>query len=237
MKNILIIKHISLEGPGTLGEYLDKNGISTYSVDLSGGDILPDFPQDYVGVVILGGPMNVYEEDKFPFLKDEQRFIQTVLSAEIPLLGICLGAQLIAKAAGARVYKAKSKEIGWYRLKLTPEGATDPLFKGFTDEFFVFQWHGDTFDVPESGKLLATSDGCPNQAFRYGKCAYGLQFHLEVTSSMIREWISAYDSEIEELAGSGIINPQQILQNSTGLIDDYNTNARHLFSNFFGSGR
>ncbi len=161
-------------------------------VDLSKADLLPSDLSDIKAVISLGGPMNVYEEDKFPFLKDEDKLLKEALRNEIPILGVCLGAQLLAKASGAKVVKAKEKEIGWHEVKLTAEGKIDPLFAGFPPELKVFQWHEDTFDIPLEGILLAGSKVCPNQAFRVGENAYGLQFHLEVAPDMIESWIFRY---------------------------------------------
>jgi GMP synthase-like glutamine amidotransferase len=234
MKDILIVKHIPIEGPGKLGEYLERNGIGSQTVELSLGDKLPSSPQDFSAIVILGGPMNVYQEKRYSFLKEETRFIQQVLRTEVPLLGICLGAQLIAKAAGAKVYQAEAKEIGWYQVGLTPAGISSPLFCGLPESLFVFQWHGDTFDIPEGGELLATSDGCPHQAFRYGNCAYGLQFHLEVTAEMIKEWMRSYDTELEQLIRAGVMNRRDILRDTYKVTDEYYKNACRLFSNFLG---
>ena len=128
---ILIIKHIDIEGPGTLGDFLDSQGEACCTLELGAGEPLPVDAKAYKAVVVLGGPMNVYEEDRYPFLKSENEFIQKVLRQEIPFLGICLGAQLLAKAAGAQVVRSPVKEIGWYRVEFTPEGRKDPLLEGF----------------------------------------------------------------------------------------------------------
>ncbi|MDE1921510.1 MAG: type 1 glutamine amidotransferase [Candidatus Omnitrophica bacterium] len=189
---ILIIKHIDIEGPGTLGDFLKAQGEHFITVELGAGEKLPYDPQGYKAVVVLGGPMNVDEEDKYPFLKPENEFIQKVLKTQVPYLGICLGSQLLAKAAGARVVKSPVKEIGWYRIQLTPEGEKDPLFKGFRIQDPIYHWHGDMFQVPAGGRLLATADGCPHQALAVGTNAYGLQFHVEVTEASIRQWSEEY---------------------------------------------
>jgi len=161
-------------------------------VELGAGEKLPSDPSIFKGVVVLGGPMNVDEEQKYPFLKAENDFIQKVLKAGIPFLGICLGSQLLAKAAGARVVKSPVKEIGWYQIQLTEEGKKDPLFKGFRPEDPIYHWHGDMFQIPSNGKLLASAEGCPHQALKVGDKAYGLQFHVEVTDKSIKEWCDEY---------------------------------------------
>jgi len=189
---ILIIKHIDIEGPGTLGDFLKAQGEPFCIIELGAGEKLPADPQAFKAVVVLGGPMNVDEEERFPFLKQENDFIQKVLKAGIPYLGICLGSQLLAKAAEARVVKSPVKEIGWYQVKLTTEGKKDPLFAGFREAGPVYQWHGDMFQIPVHGRLLASAQGCPHQALKVGKNAYGLQFHVEVTDKSIKEWCDEY---------------------------------------------
>lgn len=189
---ILIIKHIDIEGPGTLGDFLQARGEQLRLVELGAGDLLPEDPKDFKAVIVLGGPMNVYEEDRYPFLKQENQFIQKVLKANVPYLGICLGSQLLAKAAGAVVVQSPVEEIGWYKIQLTPQGRQDPLFEGFACQDPVYQWHGDMFHIPPTGQLLATATGCPHQAFKAGANAYGLQFHIEVTDKSIREWCDEY---------------------------------------------
>ncbi len=192
MKKVLFIKHIDIEGGGTLEEFLKQNGIATSTIEIHKEDLylLSINFEELFGVVILGGPMNVYEEDKYPFLKWETSFIKDLIDTKIPVLGICLGAQLIAKVAGAKVYKAPYKELGWHRVNLREKARSESLFKGVKNNLTVFQWHEDTFDVPKKGVLLAKSYTI-NQAFRIGS-AYGFQFHIEITPDMAREWIDYY---------------------------------------------
>lgn len=224
----LIIKHIDKEGPGRLGGFLSSKGILPDVIELENGDHVPRNPDDYRFIIILGGPMNVYEEDKYPYLKDEDRFIKDAIKRGIPILGICLGAQLIAKAAGAKVLANPVKEIGWYNVQLTKEGLEDPLFRGLDKEFSVFQWHGDTFFIPEGGVMLAGSILCKNQAFRY-RSAYGLQFHVEVTEGMINEWIGSYKGELNSL--KNIIDPAQIIGETPKEMPAYTKNSKTIFKN------
>src|SRR3989339_1858953 len=188
MKKILFLKHAATEGPGTISNFLDENNIPYEILELWRGDSFPQNSDNLKAVVSLGGPMNVYEEDKYSFLKDEDIFIKKLLKKEIPLLGICLGAQLLAKAAGAKVYKAKKEEIGWFCVDLTDKGKSDSLFKEISNKLEVFQWHGDTFDIPKDGSHLISGDIVPNQAFRIGKNAYGFQFHIEINEEIIKLW-------------------------------------------------
>ncbi|RMF89548.1 MAG: type 1 glutamine amidotransferase, partial [Methanobacteriota archaeon] len=168
------------------------------------------------------GPMNVYEEERYPFLRDEDRLIKQALETGAPVLGICLGAQLIAKAAGARVWQGPEKEIGWGEVRLTEEGRRDPLFKGFPLEFPVFHWHGDSFDLPSGAVPLAEND-LYLQAFRLGG-AIGLQFHLEVTAGMIRSWLSEYHEETKGLGRAS--GHENILEETEGNIESLNSRAR-----------
>ncbi len=189
---ILAIKHIDIEGPGTLGAFLEEYRIPIKVIEIGEGDFLPEDLSQIEAVITLGGPMNVYEEERYPFLKEENIFLKKVIEKEIPLFGICLGAQLIVKALGAEVLKASQEEKGWHPIFLTPEGKKDPLFKGVSSELEVFQWHEDTFMLPKGTELLASSSACPNQSFRFGKNTYGLQFHIEVTDEIIASWIRGY---------------------------------------------
>lgn len=194
-REILILKHIEIEGPGSIAEFFKETTWNLKTVDLSKGESLPDSLKNIEAIISLGGPMNVYEEDKYSFLKDEGEFLKKAIREEVPILGICLGAQLLAKACGARVRKAPASEIGWYKVGLTEKGRSDPLFEGMPGELQVFQWHEDTFGIPKGAVHLAESGACPNQAFRFGRNAYGLQFHLEVSPRMIESWVKRYAKE------------------------------------------
>lgn len=198
---ILFIKHINIEGPGTIADFLEDNRLSYAVIDLSRGDKVPKLEKDFRTVICLGGPMNVYEEEKYRFLKDEDILLKRIVEEEVPFMGICLGAQLIAKATGAQVTKNPEKEIGWYKIVLNGYGLRDDLFKNFPEVFSVFQWHGDTFGIPPGGKRLAFAELCQNQALKYGRNIYGIQFHVEVTKAMITEWADAYQKELESLKG------------------------------------
>lgn len=224
----LIIKNINIEGPGRLGEFLLSEGIPLDSIELHNGNKIPEDLNSYRFIIILGGPMNVYEEEKYPFLRDEDRLIKEALKIRIPVIGICLGAQLIAKAAGAKVLKNPVKEIGWYKISLTEKGLADPLFKGLEKEFLVFQWHGDTFSVPKGGVQLAESTLCKNQAFKIGS-AYGLQFHIEVTPEMIKNWIDSYKEELNLL--KGIIDPERIINETPRYMPEYLKNSGMTLKN------
>jgi len=187
---VIIIMHDESEGPGTIEDFLAARKAQLHFVRLYAGENLPNIQNKFDGVISMGGPMNVYEDEKYPFLREEAIFLKQAIDQGIPTLGICLGAQLIARACGAKVNKAQQKEIGWSDITFTEAGQNDPLFWGLPPTIPVFQWHEDTFEIPEGGQLLATSIACTNQAFRYGN-AYGLQFHIEVTPKMIADWFSS----------------------------------------------
>jgi GMP synthase (glutamine-hydrolysing) len=226
---ILIVKHIDIEGPGTFGDFLKEKGEPFKIVELGAGEALPTDSKDVKAVVVLGGPMNVDEEHLHPFLRAENTFIQKVLKEEIPFLGICLGSQLLAKAAGAKVGKSPVKEIGWYKVALTSDGKSDPLLKGFREDEDIYHWHGDMFQIPENGTLLATAPGCPHQAMRVGKNAYGIQFHVEVTDKSIREWCDEYSAN--DLPGRKE-HCIAMLDGYKAKKDAFNRQAYRLYENF-----
>lgn len=216
MNKCLVIQHVRSEGLGVIAPLLSSAGLAPEFVRVYKGDKIPRAIAPYPALIVLGGPMGVYEDDIFPFIKDELRLIESALKASTPTLGVCLGSQLLAKAAGAAVYKGKKKEIGWYDVTLTQEGLTDGLLLGLPEKMKVFQWHGDTFDVPSGAKNLAESDLFPNQLIKVGKAAYGVQFHLEVTEAMIKDWIEVNSGELKSLEGE--IDPAEILRETPGNI-------------------
>lgn len=219
---VLIIKHISIEGPGTLEDFFRETSRDINIVELGKGEILPVL-DGYEAVVSLGGPMNVYETEKYPFLLAEEDFLKEALAKGIPVLGVCLGAQLLAKANGAGVRKAKQEEIGWYAVELTEEGKRDSIFQGVENHLEVFQWHQDSFDIPRRGTLLATSPTCKNQAMRIGEYAWGLQFHLEITPEMLESWLDYYSSALDK---------KKLLLDCFKKKDTYQRQAKLVYLNF-----
>ncbi|MGB7760823.1 MAG: gamma-glutamyl-gamma-aminobutyrate hydrolase family protein [Bryobacteraceae bacterium] len=183
---VLAFRHVPQEHLGRIEPELTRRGIGIDYADLyQPGAASPD-PARYDGLIFMGGAMSV--NDGLLYLEREVAWIAQAVEARRPVLGVCLGAQLIAKALGARVYPNPLKEIGWFEIELTGEGAADPLFAGARPRETVFQWHGETFDLPPGARWLASSSACRHQAFRVGSNAYALQFHLEVTPEMIAAW-------------------------------------------------
>jgi GMP synthase (glutamine-hydrolysing) len=229
---ILVLRHVPHEHLGTLALELRSNNL-TYEYVNFYEDANPNVSVDSSSaLIILGGPMNVYETDKYPFLEMEERLIKRAIEKDMPVLGICLGAQLIAKSLGARVTKNKEKEIGWYPLRITDEGSRDSLFKHLSVEETVFQWHGDTFEIPMGAARLAESPLCPNQAFRFGFSVYGLQFHIEVTPEMISEWLNVPENRMEIISLKGKVNPEAIKAEIPQFIDRLNLIAKGVFQEF-----
>ena len=183
---VIAFRHVPFEDLGLIREALDAHGISVEYADLYREAAASPDVDGAAGLIFMGGPMSV--NDDFLYLKREMDFIASAAAAGKPVLGICLGAQLIAKALGAKVYRNPVKEIGWFDVHLTEAAASDALFAGLPAVDTVFHWHGETFDLPAGAERLAYSKDCRNQAFRAGPGVYGLQYHLEVTPEMIAEW-------------------------------------------------
>jgi GMP synthase (glutamine-hydrolysing) len=178
--SIVVLRHEPFEHLGHFAPILTARGISFSSHDLT--DPLP--PEIPPALVILGGPMSANDAIMAP----ELDLIRRALMISTPMLGICLGSQLIAKALGAPVYRNPGLEIGWYDVHLTQSALSDPVFGGIESPTRFFHWHGETFDLPQDAVWLARSDRCRNQAYRYRHNVYGIQFHPEITSEMIEDW-------------------------------------------------
>ena len=193
--NALVIKHIDCEGLGVLDEIFSRRGIDVVLAHPYRGESLPRLDGRQF-LVVLGGPMGVYERDRYPFIDAEAGLVREAVARDVPVLGLCLGSQIVADALGGQVTKHSAKEIGAMSVTLTPDGAADPLFHGLDSPLPVFQWHGDTFSIPPGAVRLASSPIARNQAFRHGRRTYGLQFHLEVTLEMVTTWLEEYAGEV-----------------------------------------
>jgi len=201
--DVVVLQHTACEPPGVYEDVLVERGASIERIELDEGERLPN-QRDFDAVIAMGGPMGVNDDAAFPWLDDEKQFVAEVVRAGTPFWGVCLGVQLLAASLGARVYQGPEPEVGLLPVELTAEGREDPVFADLADGLVTLQWHGDTFDLPEGAVRLAGSPAYPNQAFRFGG-AYGVQFHLEVTPAMAREWaaVPEYAASLERMLGSG----------------------------------
>lgn len=204
------LQHVPLEGLGTILDWARDRGHRVSSTPFYQDKTLP--PLDALDwLIIMGGPMNVYEEEEYPWLVAEKRFIREAIRAGKVLLGVCLGAQLIADVLGARVRKNTFQEIGWFPVQRTEDAESSRLFQDFPLEIEAFHWHGDTFDLPAGALHVARSAGCEHQAFVYEERVVGLQFHLEMTQEMAMEMV--HDGKEEIAMGPFVQSPDQILSN------------------------
>ena len=224
MSDVLLVQNTTIEGSGYLGELLKEDGFSIHSVHAK-YENLPE--KEYPLVVILGAPESA--NDNLSYLQEEQKLIKKSVENNTPVLGICLGSQLIAKTFGGKVYRGPKKEIGFFN-DLIPE-SNSSLFSGFDNPFTVFHWHGDTFDLPEGAVRLASSEIYPNQAFQF-KSAVGLQFHLEVNEEMVNLWL---DKTEEKLKSIPYIDTQKIRCEINENISIVKTNMRNFYNNFKSS--
>lgn len=231
MATILALRHVPYESLGMLERVFGERGLEFRYVDVWANGLPACEPERTAGVVVLGGPMNVDEVDKYPFLRDEPGWMRRMVEAEVPLVGICLGSQLLAKAFGARVYPAAKKEIGWYDFELLPAAADDPLFAGLPAAQHVFQWHGDTFDLPDGTVHLARSAAAERQAFRAGRAAWGLQFHAEITPELIEDWLEEPAGRCE-IAALDYIDPAVIRRETAGGLARMKGMAETVFGRF-----
>jgi GMP synthase (glutamine-hydrolysing) len=197
MAKIWVIQHHPVENLGNLAEALEGAALAWQYVRTFDGQPVPMDMKGAGGLILMGGPQSVYEENDFPTLRDELRLIESALKDNRPVLGICLGSQLLAAALGAKVYKGTRREIGWYPVQLTPEAKNDRLLKGVPEQFTAFHWHGDIFDLPRDAVALASSEISPIQAFRYGDKTYGFLCHLEVTEASVHAMVRAFTDEVK----------------------------------------
>ena len=224
MSDVLVVQNTRIESSGYLGELLSRDGFDITSINAK-HEIIPN--KKFSLVVILGAPESA--NDDFPYLIEEQQLIKNSVEKNIPVLGICLGSQLIAKTFGAKIYSGPKKEIGFYNdLKISSDST---FFSGFQNPFTVFHWHGDTFDLPQGALRLVSSEHYPNQAFQY-KSAIGLQFHLEVNEEMVNLWL---DNTKEKLQKISYINPQEIRSEINENISIVKSNMKNFYNNFKSS--
>ena len=224
MSDVLLVQNTRIEGSGYLGTLLEEDGFDIESV-IAKNEILPE--KKFSLVVILGAPESA--NDDLPYLREEQKLIKKCVSENIPVLGVCLGSQLIAKTFGSKVYPGTRKEIGFYHDLEVCDNSS--FFSGFQKKFTVFHWHGDTFDLPNGAIRLVSSEHYQNQAFQY-KSAVGLQFHLEVDESMVNLWLDNTEQKLKEIS---YIDPKKIRSDINENITTVKSNMKIFYKNFKSS--
>jgi len=231
VKRVLIIEHMRDDPMGYVGNLLEEHGIPYDCINVE-KEPVPD-PADYAAVVALGGSQHVYNEDKHPYFTQEKAMLRRMIEREIPFLGICLGSQLLADVLGGQVRQHTMTEIGFFDVPLTEEGHKDPLYAGLPGYHKVFHWHEDTFDLPAGAVLLETNENTENQAFRYGRHAYGLQYHIEITPEILDTWLCHPDNKPDAIEALGGMEAYTALERERVQLQPiYYEHTRVLFENF-----
>jgi GMP synthase (glutamine-hydrolysing) len=227
---ILVFQHVPYEPLGTLDPLLKEAGFRIRYVNFGRDPHQRPSLEKYAALIVLGGPMNAHQIDTYPNLVTEVDVIREAVDSGMSVLGICLGAQLLAKALGGRVSRNEEREIGWYDVQLTEAGRADPVISSFAPTQQVFQWHEDGITLPGGVVHLARSAASPVQAFRYGEHAYGFQFHLEVDASLVERWLTVPDNQAMLAAEAGRVDPQAIRQETENSIGALQALSRETFS-------
>jgi len=228
--DVLVLQHIACEPPGVYEDVLRERGATLHRVEVDAGDELSDW-REFDAIVAMGGPMSANDDGELPWLREEKELVAAAVRAGMPFWGVCLGVQLLAASLGARVYAGEEPEVGVLAVELTDEGRQDPVFAALPPTFPSLQWHGDTFDLPEGAVRLAGSPAYPNQAFRFEN-AYGVQFHLEVSAEMAREWLDVpeYATALERTIGT-----KAMLRAVDERVDEMLAHGRALFERWLDS--
>jgi len=192
---IHVLQHVPFENIGSIADWAARKGHPVTVSHLYAGDLLPALDA-FDWLIVMGGPMGVYDEDRYPWIAAEKTFLRAVLNTDKPVLGICLGAQFIADALGAKVYRNAHREIGWFPITFTGAAPRSPLFGSFPPKLIAYHWHGDTYDLPAGAVHIARSEACENQAFVYEDRVVALQFHFEVKADNVRALIDNCAAEI-----------------------------------------
>jgi GMP synthase (glutamine-hydrolysing) len=209
MLPVIVVQHVLAEGLGRIESLLREGSVDLQFVPPDA--VMPPGGCHHAsGLIVLGGPMGVYEADRHPRLRDEMRLIEEALKAQLPTLGLCLGSQLLAAVLGARVYPGPAKELGWHEVVLEEAAKRDCLFRGLPARFHALHWHGDVFDLPKGASRLARSAMTQCQAFSYGPSAWGLLFHLEAGASEMRAMAEAFPDEVR----AGETTPAELVEST-----------------------
>ena len=230
MARVLILQHAWECPPATLGEILDQFALPYDTIDVEKAT-LPAITA-YTAIIALGGPQHVYDTDAYPYFVQEQAFIRSAVEQDIPFLGVCLGGQLLATSLGGMVSQHTIPEVGFYDVQFTEAGRQDPLFTGLPDYEKVFHWHEDAFELPAESILLVTNETTRNQAFRYGRRAYGLQYHIELNSELFDLWLEHPEFKQEIMATVGVDAYINIQRERVIYYQTYYDHTFTLFENF-----
>jgi GMP synthase-like glutamine amidotransferase len=231
--NILGLQHIDVEHPGQFLKLLKEDGHSYHGIKMDTGESIPSL-DNYDGLWVMGGPMDVWEEEKYPWLIKEKHFIkEAVITSGVPYLGLCLGHQLLAEALGGSVGPAQKPEIGVMKVQLTETGACGVFFDGLPEEFKCLQWHSsEVTRLPSDAEVLSSSPACVAQALKWGTRAYSVQFHLEVEDDTVKNWanIPAYAAALEVAVGDGGL--EVLVENCKNEMSNFNKNAERVYLNW-----
>lgn len=203
MAKVWVLQHHPAENLGAIAEALESAALAWQYVRVFDGHPVPDDMKGAGGLIVMGGPEAVYQLDRYPYLRAEMRLIENALKTGRPVLGVCLGSQLLAAALGANVRRAAHKEIGWYPVRLRPEAKDDRLLRGLPEEFIACHWHGDIFDLPTGAVALASSELTELQGFRHGDNAWGLLFHAEMTQRIVAALVSEFGEGLKRVGIDG----------------------------------
>jgi GMP synthase (glutamine-hydrolysing) len=227
----IVLRHHPAEGLGLIGNALRDVGVQHRVLDTPRGEALPRDIRDVGGIIVLGGPMSANDSDQLPWLRKELELLDRALTAGRPVLGICLGAQMIARALGGKVFPGEKREVGWSPVTFTPEGKDDPLLLGVPDQLTVFHMHGDTYELPPDGTNLATTPLFEQQAFSWGETVYGFQFHLEFTDAIIARLTT--EPESQQYIREAGADPQEVNAESPGHVKALTDVAQDIFTRYF----
>ena len=231
----LVFQHIAIEHPGSFRDFLAEDGLEWDAVELDEGEPIPDL-SPYDALIVMGGPMDVWQEDEHPWLRAEKRAIrEAVVERNLPYLGLCLGHQLLAVSLDGEAGRMETPEVGLLDVHLTEIGRDDPLFANLPDTCTGLQWHSvEVQKLPGNSVVLASSPACEVQSFKTGRHAYGIQYHVEMTADTVPEWgcVPAYQAALESTLGAGALG--QMERGVSDHLAEFTANARKLYNNFIG---
>jgi len=236
--HFLVFQHIQVEHPGVFRNFMMEDGISWDTVELDEGDTIPNL-DDYDALIVMGGPMDVWEENEHPWLVTEKQAIrEAIVELKLPYLGFCLGHQLMADALGGKVGKMSEPEVGILDVELTAVGQKSALFSGLQKNIKTLQWHGaEVTEAPPGSLVLAQSPVCATQALQYGESAFSMQCHIELIDSTVSDWgqVPEYEQSLEKTLGTGSL--EKLNTEAEKHMIDFNNSARLIYNNFIAQLR